>query len=508
MAPLPSSMFDALPDAVVVVREDATIAATNADADELFAWPPGTLVGQPASVLIPADAGGTDIAGWIARLQDAHALPDGRRELIGLRRDASCFPMEVGVREVLFEEQRHFVCLLRDLSAQRRREWERAMSLKHDAIGRLASGVAHDFNNLLMGIMGCANLALDRLSEHEPAHAFVARIQAAARQGAALPAQLIALHRTTSRETVLVDVRRTLEEVFRLAAHMSDARHERVLTIDAEGLWVHLGAGQLEQALTHLIANAHDAMSEGGTLELRAQRRVLSSTEAVLFDLPRGEYVVIEVIDDGCGLHEQARTHAFEPFFTTKDVGQGAGLGLATVYATVRAGGGHVSLEPALPRGTRARILLPACAPPRPVAMPIRSDAPLVLLVDDDDLVRLALRAFLERAGLRVVEAAGGAAALRLAEGEARVDVLLCDVGLPDGSGFGVADQIRARHPALTLFLMSGYGREHAARLGARPHHADVAWLEKPFEEATLLEALRGAGVPLHVPTGDIAASE
>jgi PAS domain S-box-containing protein len=382
-------------------------------------------------------------------------------------------------------------------TAQRERAEARLRQVqKMEAVGQLTGGIAHDFNNMLQGIAGSVDMARRRTSAGRTAD--VLRYLDAARQAvdraAGLTRRLLAFARRQRLEPKPVDVdglvagmadliRRSVGPAIRLDLHLRNGR-ARVLCDPTE----------LENALLNLCINARDAMPEGGLLSIGTDHVRLSAVDLVgQEEAAPGDYVEISVTDSGTGMPTEVVERAFEPFFTTKPTGRGTGLGLSQVYGFVRQSGGAVRLESAPGRGTTVSVLLPHGAQGMSAELTKAAPEPLeagpgqtVLLVDDEDAVREAMAERLRELGYRVLEASDGPAGLHLLDAGASIDMLVTDVGLPNGiNGRQVAEAVRARQPGIPLLFVTGYAGIEL------PPGSEV--IDKPFDLDTLARRVQAA---------------
>jgi len=375
-----------------------------------------------------------------------------------------------------------------DITAQKRAEEERAgleqqlrQAQKMEAVGRLAGGIAHDFNNLLTVILGYSGLALERLGGAEAEiRADLAEIQTASERAASLTQRLLAFSRQQVMSPKVLDLNETVARVESLLSRLIGDDID-VATIPArQQLFVKADPAQLEQVLINLAINARDAMPEGGRLTFATELCEIDDATALATpDAHAGTFAVVSVADTGLGISDATKLHLFEPFFTTKEVGKGTGLGLASVYGTVRQSDGFLTVESEVGRGARFRVFLPLAVEVENGAHPEQSNGArrgteTILLVEDEGTVLDFTRQALELHGYRVVGAAGPVEALAL---DVAYDLLLTDVVMPQMRGGELARRLRQARPGLKTLFMSGY-LDGEALLGA---DGAAAFLQKPF---------------------------
>jgi PAS domain S-box-containing protein len=382
-----------------------------------------------------------------------------------------------------------FYTVGRDITEERRIEEMLRQSQKMEAVGQLTGGLAHDFNNLLTGMMGNLELLQMRVSRGrtEDLDRFVSAAQGAGRRAASLTQRLLAFSR---RQTL--DPRPT--DVFRLIVGMKEFLERTVgpetsiEIVGAPDLWAALIDGtQLENALLNLCINARDAMPEGGRMKIEASNRLLDERAALQHDVDRGEYLAVCVTDAGSGMDAQVVARAFEPFYTTKPIGQGTGLGLSMVYGFARQSGGQVRIDSEVGTGTTVCIYLPRCdgdtaAEARTIeaSRPITGGSETILVVDDEATIRHLIDEVLDEQGYTIIGAGDGAAGLKVLQSGARIDLLITDVGLPNGmNGRQVADAARTMRPGLKILFITGYA-ENAA-VGNGHLEPGMELLTKPF---------------------------
>ncbi|MBR9989647.1 MAG: response regulator, partial [Gemmatimonadetes bacterium] len=372
---------------------------------------------------------------------------------------------------------------------------------KLEAIGKLAGGIAHDFNNLLTVITSYSELVLSELPEEAPNRADIEGIRRAADSAAALTRQLLAFGRRQVLQPRNLDLNGVVAAVESMLRRIIGERITLVFDPGQNVGTVRADPGQLEQVLMNLVVNARDAMPEGGTLRLATSRLAPSHAGA-------GDFVRLTVSDTGTGMDGDTIARAFEPFFTTKPPGEGTGLGLPTVHGIVTQSGGRIEVDSTPGDGTTFRIYLPAVdaqaqepeeSPAAPVAA--RTASGTILLVEDEEAVRLIVRRTLTRQGYDVVEACNGEEALRILKTRSEdIDLILTDLVMPEMGGRTLVIRVREQftNPPPVVY-MSGYAEEDA--LPADDFGGGDVLLEKPFTIQELL-AVVGRAVGLRNQCG------
>ena len=348
-------------------------------------------------------------------------------------------------------------------------------SQKMEAVGQLTGGIAHDFNNMLTGIIGSLELLRRRLARGrtEDLGSLIDLGVTSANRAAGLTHRLLAFSRRQSLDSKPVEMnnlvismgellQRSINESIRLEMQLS------------EHLWVaEADPNQLESALLNLVINARDAMPDGGKLVVRTANQQLDArfTEAHS-NLKPGDYVVLSVTDNGCGMPQSTISRAFDPFFTTKPIGQGTGLGLSMIYGFSKQSRGHVAIQSEVDQGTTVSLFLPRFGGDLPRDNPVDRQHPLfaqngetVLIVEDDPAVRVLVSTVLSELGYAFVEAGDAAAALPVLDSGQRIDLMISDVGLPGMNGRQLAEIGRQYRPGLKVLFITGYA-EHAAVRG------------------------------------------
>nr|WP_232913997.1 PAS domain-containing protein [Pseudomonas syringae] len=363
-------------------------------------------------------------------------------------------------------------------------------SQKMEAVGQLTGGIAHDFNNLLTGITGSLELLKTRVSQgrFNELDRYIGAAQDASKRAASLTHRLLAFSRRQTLDPKPVDVNRLvigMEELIRRTV----GPHITVEVVTSVGLWsTFIDAPQLENALLNLCINARDAMPRGGRITIETANRWIDERGSQSRDLIPGQYLSLCVSDTGTGMSPEVINRAFDPFFTTKPLGQGTGLGLSMVYGFVRQSGGQVRIYSESDQGTNMCLYLPRhyLGTPEEIESADASESTsvqterTVMIVDDEPTIRMLVAEVLDDQGYIPIEAGEGASALKVLESDARIDLLVTDVGLPGGmNGRQLADAARIIRPDLKVLFITGYAENAIIGNG----HLDPGmWvLTKPF---------------------------
>ncbi|MHB8399322.1 MAG: response regulator [Candidatus Limnocylindrales bacterium] len=414
------------------------------------------------------------------------------------RKDGSSYPVEIRLRFARSEDPPVFVVIVRDITERQQLESQLRQSQKLEAVGQLAGGIAHDFNNILTAIRGYAEFARRGLEADPGRAADLDEVIANADRAAALVRQLLAFSR---RQVLAPQVLEPAEIVAGIAPMLRRLLGEHIeLATNArpDTGQVKVDPSQLEQVIVNLAVNARDAMPAGGALTIELGNVELDAAYAA--DHPEvnaGPFVLLAVSDTGSGMDAATRLHIFEPFFTTKEVGQGTGMGLATVYGIVRQSGGSIFVYSEPGAGTTFRIYFPRITAELPAALaepvavrPSTVGSETILLVEDESAVRAFGRRALESEGYTVLAAASGAGALTLAASHAGpIALLVTDVIMPGLQGHQLAVQLTAARPELRVLYVSGFTENSVTHHGAPDR--DVAFLPKPFSADGLCSAVR-----------------
>jgi two-component system, cell cycle sensor histidine kinase and response regulator CckA len=499
---VPDGRLAATPDSLDAFAGGAPFGAALLDGGDPFA-----AIILEANPALEAMAGEPRAGSVFGDLFDAVSLGEAAQRLATGRPQLEAVEMRmVGepariVHLYLSPSGERWLAFLVDVSEQKQIELQLAQSQKMQAIGQLAGGVAHDFNNLLMAIF----MQLDELSQRhpvgDPSYEGLNQIRQTSTRAAELVRKLLAFSRKQTVQRESLDLGELISEFEVLLRRVLPEDIALVTEYGRSLPTVRADRGQLETAVMNLVVNARDAIrSHGGsTVRIRAARVSAAEAQALGYPDPGTEQALIEVSDDGAGIPPEVMTKIFDPFFTTKPVGEGTGLGLATVYGIVKQSEGWISVDSRPGQGAAFRIFLPvhiaaasAPTPPRPARPAARdlSGAGRILFVEDEDAVRSVAAKLLRARGYEVIEASSGEEALELAEAHAgEIDLMISDVVMPGMQGPELLKAAREYLGGAPVMFISGYAEAEFSNL--LEGETNVSFLAKPIDIKTLAERVK-----------------
>ena len=420
------------------------------------------------------------------RIQREDQLLDPMEIQLWSEKQKEVIPARMYARK--FADGAHILLHFIDLTQQKSLESQFIQSQKMQAVGQLAGGIAHDFNNLLTAIIGFCDLLLLRHKPGDPSFGDLQQIKQNSNRAANLVRQLLAFSRQQTLRPKVQDVTDIMTELAHLLRRLIGANIDLKLVHGSDLGFVKVDGGQMEQVLVNMAVNGRDAMPGGGTLTVTTSHFVNREPHKCGEDMmPVGHWVRIDVTDTGTGIPPDVLPRIFEPFFTTKDVGQGTGLGLATVYGIIRQTGGYLAVDSELGRGTTFSIYLPRLTEmaeeEKIVVAPEDAVSDLtgtarILLVEDEDAVRTFSTRALTNKGYEVETAESGEAGLQVYKDLKKpIDLLITDVIMPSMDGPTLAKHIRADNPTMKIIFMSGYTEDKL-----KDHMGEgIYFLPKPF---------------------------
>ena len=497
------TLFEAAPYAVIVTdRENLRLLAVNDTATKQYGRSREEMLTMTISDFYRPE----DLEAVAARRRQFGS--DTTRIVTGLqhvRKDGTLIDVEMAVRWIDYNDRPAAVAIITDVSetlklqrANTAVEEQLRAAQRLEAVGRLTGGVAHDFNNILMVIMANVDAVLEEENIDEQAKASVKNIGGAAERAAQLTRQLLAFSRKQTLRPQWTILNELVISTGTLLRRTLGADIE-INSLLAEDLWpTETDRAQVEAALINLCINARDAMPDGGRLLIETRNATLDADYVARNpDAMVGDYVVLSVTDTGSGMTDEVKRKAFEPFFTTKSVGKGTGLGLSMIYGFVKQSKGHVTIYSELGHGTAIKLYLPRSRRQAPEqaatqALQMPRGTERILVVEDEEQVRIVVARQLTSLGYAVTEAANGEAGLEILRSGRSVDLLLTDVIMPGSiNGKALATEASKLYPGLRVLFMSGYSEDAISTLGILD--PGVTLLSKPFSKSDLALGVRHA---------------
>jgi PAS domain S-box-containing protein len=493
------TVFDHVPEALVISAPDGVIILLNPAATRMFGWRADEAIGLDLRTLFDDPKTVKQLEGELAESLSAPSPASTPISATLRRKDGTTFPGKGHIAVINGTDQTPMaiVSLLRDATEELKQKEAALKSQRLEAIGQLTGGIAHDFNNLLTIISGNLELLEDSISNRQDAE-LLARASRAADSGARLTNRLLTFARRRHLAPEIINlneqvrgmtelVRRTIGDTIELQTHLSP------------DLWLtQADAGEVEAAVLNLAINARDAMPAGGRLSIRTDNATLEEGETG-FEGPlvAGDYVRISVSDNGAGMSKDILKRVFEPFFTTKPPGRGTGLGLSTIYGFVKQSNGNITIYSEPDVGTTVNLYLPRCGDGGSVQRPATpsrdaetSNGERVLVVEDNRDVRALTVKRLERLGYQVIECTTGAEAKEVLEKGLKVDAVFSDIMMPGGlTGTDLGRWVNQHRPTVPVILTTGFADEAAGNTVTA--HDTWPILRKPYTQKDLAAIMR-----------------
>ncbi|MGX9891995.1 response regulator [Wolbachia endosymbiont (group B) of Eucosma cana] len=407
--------------------------------------------------------------------------------------------MKIYFNKFLHNKVMFILCYFIDNTERKKLEIKLEHYQKVQAIGQLAGGIAHDFNNILTGIIGFCDLLLLQHSASDPSFGDIIQIQQNAKRGSNLVRQLLAFSRRQTLQPKIINVNGTIANLYEMIKRLIGENIKFNIYYGSDLGAVRADQGQLEQVMLNLAVNAGAAMEKGGELTIRTFNQKINSLNSTPQDMfspdkemiEHGNYVVIEVIDTGCGMTSDTVEKAFDPFFSTKDITSGTGLGLSTVYGIIKQTEGYIYVASKVNHGTKFSIFLPIVyisdendkeEDSEEIEKPVEIEGNgIILLIEDEDSVRKFTAKALTRKGLNVIEASIGSEALEIIRKKNQhIDLIITDVIMPEVSGPEIVKEALIHRPNIKVIFISGYA-EDAFLKSDEINIEDFHFLPKPF---------------------------
>lgn len=479
------TIFESTATANAIIAEDTTIVMANNDFAEWSGYTKQEIEGKMKWTVFIHEDDLERVMGYhrMRRLNSA-SIPS-YYEFRGVSRKGEIRNFYINVATI--PDTRERIISLTDLTEKKRLENQLVQAQKMESIGRLAGGVAHDFNNMLSVIIGNTEIALRKIQKSDPLYKTLHEIHNAGMRSSDLTRQLLVFARKQAISPKVMDLNETISNTLKILRRIIGEDINLILRPDPS-LWkVKIDPSQIDQILTNTIVNARDAIAKTGQIIIETSN--VNCDETYCEDkqgcIP-GEYVMLAVSDNGCGMNKETMANVFEPFFTTKKEGQGTGLGLATVYGIIKQNNGFINVYSEPKHGTTFRIYLPRYSgegmelPKHEAENEAKGGSETILLVEDDMAVLNLSQAVLEMLGYKILAANRTDQAIRLAEEyDGNIDLLLTDVIMPDMNGKDLSERIITIKPGLKCLYMSGYTADIITRQGVLGE--GINFIAKPF---------------------------
>ncbi len=499
------ALFENAAQGIISVDTSGRVLSVNRMAERLFGYGRQELIGKPIEMLLPE----TIAEKHRNHRRDYFDHPHSRAmglgiNLVARRNDGTELPVEVSLSHISTKSGPVAVAFVNDITERKRAQNEKARlehrlehATKMEAVGRLAGGIAHDFNNLLTALSGFAEIVLDEVPETHPLYEGARETFKTCQRSTSLVRRLLAMSRRQVLQPEVLDLNSKISEIEKMLRSVLGEDIDLVVRLDPHLGFAKLDHSQIEQVILNLVVNARDAMPTGGRLAITTAN--VDIDEALLdqhIGIHPAPYVLITVSDTGHGMDSETLEHIFEPFFTTKEKGKGTGLGLATVYGIVNQSDGHIWAYSEPGRGTTFKIYLPRISREGrrdgavAAAATDRKGSETVLVVEDENTVRMVAVGSLRRAGYRVLAAANAGEALEIAQAHAEpIHLVLTDVLMPKMNGPALVSKITKERPGIRVLFMSGHADDALLHHGVL--EGGAAFLEKPFTRDELTRRVR-----------------
>ena len=496
-------ILDNMLDAVIKIDHKGLICSFNKSAELIFGFNAKDIIGENVSNLMP-QAYATEHDQYLQNyLTTGKAKIIGfGQEVVGQRKNKETFPMRLSVAELPKDENGHrfFVGACQDLSLQKQQEEQLRRSLKMDALGKITSGIAHDYNNMLGVILGYSELLKNALVDQPKLSIFVDHILHASERGTLLTQKLIAFSRDKPLHNTNIDINQLLLAQQDLLQKILTVRIKLTMEL-ADSIWpILVDKGEFEEALLNLCINAMHALSDNNTealLSIHTCNQSLPASEALSLNLDAGDYVQLDICDNGCGMDESTLNRIFDPYFSTKGT-SGSGLGLSQIFSFVNRSGGKIKVDSERGQGSQFVLYFP-----RAINTPQKASQQTdqshegqlnlkghesILIVDDEPSLRRLASELLHSQGYKTHCAENAKQALSILEHET-IDLVLSDVIMPDMDGYQLAKIIHESDPNVKILFVSGFSGDEHTENGSHSWQQNL--LHKPYQADVLYTKIR-----------------
>ena len=491
------ALVEGAPDAIFV-QTNERFAYLNQPAISLLGVDSAhQVIGQPVMYYIDPSSQAS-VREYLCYFDHAHDRTPIREETI-LRPDGSTVLVEFSAVQVNFKGEQGALIFVRDITERKNMEHQLQQAHKMEAIGTLTGGIAHDFNNLLQAINGYTQMILMDKEKNDPDYPRLKAVESAGRRAAELVQQLLLFSRKVEAKRKPLDINEEVSQAHWILERTIPKMIRIELNLGGP-LWpVFADPIQVEQVLLNLETNAADAMPEGGTLLIETENVVIDQDYAhTHLGAEPGRYVLMSISDSGMGMDKKTLEHIFEPFFTTKETGKGTGLGLASVFGIVQSHGGFILCYSEVGQGTTFKIYFPAMEKPVEekekdiVAEPPKGRNETILLVDDEEAIRVFAQQALTKFGYKVFTASNGEEALDVYQKQVReIDLVITDIGMPGMGGHKFLQELLQINPAAKVLMASGYSINGQVKKSLEA--GAVGYVGKPYQLSELLGSVREA---------------
>jgi len=483
-------------EAIVMTDEQGTIQFVNPAFERTTGYARDEVLGQNPRIL---KSDKQDEQFYAAMWMTISSGKSWAGRMVNKRKDGTLYTEDTTISPVKDAAGKivNYVAVKRDITEDLRLAMQLQQAQKMEAVGLLAGGVAHDFNNMLSVIIGYTEIALKKTDTDERLHDDLGHIHKAALRSTEITRQLLAFARKQTIMPVALDLNQSVESMLKMV--------RRLIGEDIELVWkpgsglrnVMMDPVQIDQLLANLCVNARDAISDVGTIRIETANAVFDEAYCLQHaGYAAGEYVLLSVTDDGCGMDKAVLDQIFEPFFTSKELGQGTGLGLSTVYGIVKQNNGFINVYSEPGKGTTFRIYLPRTLHDMQVrddlavGQILQSRGETLLLVEDEPSLLVMARMMLQELGYVVYAAGTPHEALALAVGHAKeIQLIVTDVVMPEMNGRDMSDRVSAMIPGVKVLFMSGYPADVIVHRGVLDK--GMNFIQKPFSQRDLAAKLR-----------------